>query len=302
MIMVRGLGSILLLVATSFAPQELPSGSLPFFYDLYTFRSAEGGTTVVAAIAVPVRRLRRERENRQFRYRFDMRFVLADTARGSVVNVMDSVFVSTPAPLGRQHLLHTHVEIQAPPSGATQQRVIVTDAARPGVGQLYHSPYPIPDYSGSELMLSDIAFGLPDATGGWSRGDVTLALLPTSQFPESAFDVYYEIYNLPTGTPYETEVSIQPVDDSDEERTEGDGRVRTIFTGESEASEDGSVSELRRVESSLPKGRYRLTVTVRDATNGSTARSSKVVQVQGWGQGATMVPAMPYSVRPLGGR
>ena len=139
-------------------------------------------------------------------------------------------------------------------------------------------------------------------SGGWPRGDVTLALLPTSQFPESAFDVYYEIYNLPTGTPYETEVSIQPVDDSDEDRTDGDGRVRTMFTGESEASEDGSVTELRRVESALPKGRYRLTVTVRDATNGSTAQSSKVVQVQGWGRGATMVPAMPYSVRPLGGR
>ena len=38
----------------------------------------------------------------------------------------------------------------------------LTDVTRPGAGQLYHTPFAIPDYSGSELMLSDVAFGLPD--------------------------------------------------------------------------------------------------------------------------------------------
>ena len=33
------------------------------------------------------------------------------------------------------------------------------DATTPGVGQLYSSPFPIPDYSGDHLMLSDIALG-----------------------------------------------------------------------------------------------------------------------------------------------
>ena len=36
---------------------------LPFFYDLYTFRGTGGETTVVAAIAVQVRRLRAERRS-----------------------------------------------------------------------------------------------------------------------------------------------------------------------------------------------------------------------------------------------
>src|SRR5690606_33383604 len=98
------------------------------------------------------------------------------------------------------------------PSRTTVQRVIMTDAARPGVGQLYDSRFPIPDYSGDTLMISDIALGLPDATTGWTRGETVLALLPTSQFPASAFDVYYELYNMPPGHGYATEISVQAVD------------------------------------------------------------------------------------------
>jgi len=269
-------------------------GFLPFFYDLFSFRTDEGGTSVVAAIAVPVGQLRRERRDNRFRYRFDVRFVLADTARHSVINTMDSVFVSMPSPLARQHLLHTYVEVEAPPSTTTLQRVIVTDAARPGVGQLYQTSFPIPDYSGTHLMLSDIAFGLPDAKAGWPRRGVTLALLPTSQFPESAFDVYYEIYNLPAGNPYETEISIESLDDSDTEGVGQDRGVRTVFSGESAARSDGSVGELLRVESALPRGRYRLTVTVRDEVSGQIAARSRLVEVRGWGRGATLVHAMPY--------
>jgi len=264
-------------------------GPLPFFYDLFTFRTDGGGTTVIAAIAVPVGKLRRERTNGRVRYQFDVRLVLADTARHSVVHSVDSAFVNVARPLSGQHLLHTYIEVQAPPSGSSLQRVVVTDAARPGVGQLYNEPFPIPDYSGPELMLSDIAFGLPDATAGWERRGNTLALLPTSQFPESSFDVYYEIYNLPKGTPYETEILIEPLDDSGD----GEGSVRAFFSGESEAREDGSVAELRRVESALPKGPYRFTVTVRDMASGNSTSSSRDVEVRGWRGGTTMVPAMP---------
>lgn len=298
--MLRGLVSILCTLAATFATTDPvseapPVGSLPFFYDLHTFRGDEGNTTVVAAIAVPVRGLRRERRNSRVRYRFDVRFVLADTARRSVVETVDSVFVSMPRALAGQHLLHTYVEVQAPPTTSTLQRVVVTDATRPGVGQLYDSPFPIPDYSGTDLMLSDIAFGLPDATAGWTRRGVTLALLPTSQFPESTFDVYYEIYNLPSGSPYDTEISVEPLDDPE------DLVVRTLFSGESAARADGSFGELRRVESALPKGRYRLTVAVRDKVSGQIATRSRVVEVRGWGRGATMVPALSKRGRASGG-
>lgn len=269
-------------------PPLAASAPLPFFYDLYTFRNDDGATSVVAAVAVPVGGLRRERVDDRFRYRFDVRFVLADTVERFVSRSLDSVYVSMARPLTDRHLLHTFVEIDAPPSDGTVQRIVVTDATRPGVGQLHQSPFPIPDYGGGELMLSDVAFGLPGATSGWSRHGHTLALLPTSQFPESAFDVYYEIYNLPAGRPYETEIAIELLGGGDDE---GDA-VRARFTGESEAGEDGTMAELRRVESSLPTGRYRVTVTVTDRATGRVASTSRPIQVRGWGGGMTMLPAL----------
>ncbi|MDX1647828.1 MAG: hypothetical protein R3304_11845 [Longimicrobiales bacterium] len=261
-------------------------GPLPFHYDILTFKGTDGGTDVVAAVAVPVRRLGRDREDGQVRYRFDVRFVLADTVQKSVIDRIDSVFVSVPRPLARRHLLHTAVELNAPPSTDIQQRIVVTDVVRPGYGQLYQSDLHIPDYGGTDLMVSDIAFGLPGARGAWTRRGLTLALLPTSQFPESAFDVYYEIYNLPPGRPYETVIAIEPVDD-DEERV-----VRTLFEGRSDAGDDGIMDELRRVESALDGGRYRISVTVTDQADGRSATSSRLVEVQGWRRGATMVPAL----------
>jgi len=264
---------------------------LPFFYDLYTFRGDAGGTDVIASFAVPVGRLQREEQNDRVRYRFDVTFVLSDTVLHSVIRADDSVFVSLPRPLAGDHLLHTHVQVQAPPSVTTVHRVVMTDATTPGIGQLYDAPFPVPDYRGTHLMLSDVALGRPDVEAGWTRGDVTLALFPTSQFPEGAFDVYYEVYNLPTGNRYVTEVSIEPVDDPED--WEGRSTVRTRFTGESAAGPDGSLGELRRVEASLPEGSYRLTVTVTDRDSGQVASRSRMFQVQGWRRGATLVEALP---------
>jgi len=268
------------------------SGSLPFFYDLYTFRGEAGMTRVVAAFAVPVERLRRESEDREVRYRFDVSLVLSDTALHSVSRTDDSVYVAVPRSLADEHLLYTHVEVDARPSPTTRQRVLMYDATTPGVGQLYGADFRIPDYSGSDLMLSDIALGLPGAERGWERGEVTLALLPTSQFPQSSFDVYYEVYNLPAGHFYTTEVSVERVDGDEDDR----GRsVHTRFSGESAADADDALAELRRVEASLDEGRYRLTVLVTNETTGDTASREQVFEVRGWGPGITMVPALPSS-------
>ena len=293
----RGLASIPCVLAVAAVAGSAPAAPrasaaeaapLPFFYDLYTFRGERGETDVVAAIAVEAGNLRRVRRDDSMRYRFDLRFTLADTVTRAVFRSVDSVFVSLPYQLPGEHLLHTFVQVGAPPSASMIQRVIVTDASRPGVGQLYQSPLQVPDYGGARLMLSDIAFGLPDAEEGWERRGHTLALLPTSQFPESAFDVYYEIYNLPAGTPYETEVAIEPVDAEDEGSI-----VRAVFREESAAGPDGSLGELRRVESALPEGSYRLTVTVRDEVTGRSASRSRLIRVRGWGDGMTLVRALP---------
>ena len=269
------------------APHAAP---LPFFYDLYTFRGPDGRTAVVSAFAVEAGHLRTEEAQSRTRYRFSVTLVLVDPALRSVINTHDTVYVDLPRPLPDDHLLYTHVQLQARPSGSTLHRVLMFDATTPGIGQLYMEDFPIPDYSGDRLMLSDIALGQPDVNSGWTRGDVTLALLPTTQFPSSAFDVYYEIYNLPDGNPYTTEIAVEQLDPT------GRGRnppVRLHFSGEADADDHGFLAELRRVETSLEKGSYRITVTVRDLSTGHSASRSRTVEVRGGGRGATMVAAMP---------
>lgn len=271
-------------------------GMLPFFYDLYSFRGDTGTTAVVASFAVRVGRLDRERIDGGVRHRFNVTLVLADTVQGDVSRADDSVFVAVERPLARDHLLHAHLEVQARPSTTTVQRVIMIDAPQPGTGQLYTHPFVVPDYSGSELMLSDVALGLPEREGGWKRGDVTLALLPSDHFPGGIFDVYYEIYNLPRGNRYTTEIAFEPVGEPGDPPPGPERSTNVRFSGESAAGPDSSLSELRRVQAPLPRGRYRLTVTVTDLDRNLTARRSRLLQIREWRAGATLVPTCPMGV------
>ncbi|HSJ31457.1 MAG TPA: hypothetical protein VK933_08490 [Longimicrobiales bacterium] len=269
---------------------------LPFYYDLYTFRGRGGSTAIVTAFAVEAGRLETEAANSRTRYRFSVTLVLADTAIGSVSNTHDTVYVDVARPLDDDHLLFTHVEVPAPPSASTHQRVIMTDATTPGIGQLYSERFPIPDYSGSQLMLSDIALGQPDARAGWQRGDVTLALLPTSRLPSSAFDVYYEIYNLAPARDYATDIVIEHDATSERGRAVERKPVRLRFLGKSESGRERTQAELRRVETSLPRGRYRMTITITDLVSRRSVSRSRAFEVGGPAN-VTMVPALPPATR-----
>jgi hypothetical protein len=276
-------------IAATSGPAARP---LPFLHDIYTFRGA-AGTTIVAAYAVEAGELLWEQVGRGVRYRFDVSLVLTDTVTRSVINRHDSVYVQLRRPLASGHLLFTTIELEARPSTSMQTRFYMYNATAPGIGQLYTSPFVIPDYSGDELMLSDIALGQPDARGGWRRGDVSLALLPSREFPGSAFEVYYEIYNLPPGRAYRTEIAVAEV------RGAGDAParppVRLRFMGEAPPGRAASVPELRRVESSLPRGEYVIEVTVTDIVSGATATQSRAFEVRGRRR-ATMVQALPVAV------
>lgn len=289
--MARALFSILLLLTTASAASAPAARPLPFFYDLYTFRGRGGSTAVVASMAVPAGRLMVEKDADEVRYRFDVTLVLADTALGTVHNTHDSVVVHFPDPPEPEHLVYTHIAVQAPPSRATVQRVIMFDATTPGIGQLYYSAFPIPDYGGTRLVLSDIALAQPAGESGWKRGGNTLALLPADLLPGSMFDLYYEIYNLPFGHPYDTAILFEPVDSAGVRIAERED-VTIRFSGQSAADDDNTLPELRRVETALADGYYRITVTITDRRNGQVASRSRRFQVGGWPWGATPAPAM----------
>jgi hypothetical protein len=264
---------------------------LPFLYDLYTFRG-DSGTAVVAAYAVEAGELEREALAHGVRYRFDVSLGLLDEATGSFLARHDSVYVDLPRALPRDHLLFTTIQLHAPPSADALHRVIMFNATVPGIGQLYSGRTEIPDYGGRDLMLSDIALGQPGAQGGWRRGDATLALLPTGQFPASDFDVYYEIYNMPAGAAYRTELLVERLDAAAQPSAQV---VRIAFNGVAPADAGAELAELRRVETSLSRGRYRVTARVTELGSGSSASRSRTFEVHAARAGATLVPAWPVA-------
>ena len=79
-------------------------------------------------------------------------------------------------------------------------------------------------------------------------------------------------------------------------RVQGREPIHLHFTGESAATADGTLPELRRVGTSLAKGSYRITVTVEDLRTGKSASRSRTFQIQDSWRGATMVPG--HQVQP----
>ncbi|MGQ0816313.1 MAG: hypothetical protein ACT4O1_17935 [Gemmatimonadota bacterium] len=251
---------------------------LPFYFDLYTFRGDQERTSVVAAVAVPFEKLTPTASD----YRLDVSLILADTAARRVIRQDDSLSLASNSVSGSD-LFRLHVEIAAPPSKSTVQRVIVSDPSEPGIGKLYGGPFPIPDYSGSRLMLSDLVLAEPTAQGRWRRGDVALALVPTGYFRAGSFNVFYEIYNIAPNATYSTEIEIEPVRTSAGDKLKGlfggKGRMTLRFEGAATAVRNGTLQELRRVEAALPPGKYRMRVSVRDLDTQEVARTGRSFSV-----------------------
>jgi hypothetical protein len=80
-----------------------------------------------------------------------------------------------------------------------------------GAGMTYGGTVALPDYSGDALMLSDIVLVAPDSAGSFQRGPHSMSLVPTQVFPGGRFNVFYEVYNLPPGAAYRTELRIERV-------------------------------------------------------------------------------------------
>ncbi|HEX6587462.1 MAG TPA: hypothetical protein VF039_00455 [Longimicrobiales bacterium] len=283
----RALPLLLLALLPAFAGAH-GARPLPFYYDVYTFRGANGTTDVVAAFSVPAGRLESERVSRRTRYRFDVSLILTDPARDTVIRTDDSVYVEVRRPLDGDHLLFTQIEVAAPPV-PMEQRVIMSDATTPGIGQLYTDDIRIPSYAGDSLMLSDIALGQPEQPGGWQRGAVAVALLPTERFPGNEFDVFYEVYNLPPGSDYRTEIAVERIDARGNPLENTRAAVR--FRGDA-TTRGGVMAELRRLHTSLARGKHRITVTVTDVASGASATRSRLFTVRDDAR-ATMVPALP---------
>lgn len=269
-----------LLASDSDAPNF--TKDLPFYFDLYTFRGEEGRTNVVAAVAVPVERLQKSAVAMNPAYRVDLSLILVDTATRRVIRQDDSVAIALTRAFKNDDLFRMHVEIAALPSLTTLQRVIVSDPSEPGVGQLYGGPFPIPDYTPSKLMMSDVVLAEPRVDGRWRRGDVALALVPTGRFKGGSFRAFYELYNIPNNAAYTTEIEIEPIQKGAGQKLKGlfggKSKISLKFDGVALDVKNNTLQELRQVDAQLGPGRYRMRVTVR-LESGETVHGERVFAV-----------------------
>ncbi|MBI4545436.1 MAG: hypothetical protein HY703_09590, partial [Gemmatimonadetes bacterium] len=250
---------------------------LPFYYDIYTFRGDGTGTDVTAALAIPGDQLEPLELEGETVYSLQLSFIVIDTTSRQSSRVDTTLHFRSQARLERGQYLRTHVQLAAPPSLQAVHRLVVRSAAQPGQGQLYGGVTRIPEYRGPELGVSDIVLAEPDTTGSWHRGQARLALVPPRQFQAGrALTVFYEIYNLPEGTPYRTEIRLAGSGAGAWSRLKrllglGGGPTTLRFEGAARPAASGPVQEIRRVASQVGPGRYRLHVVITNLITGEAA-------------------------------
>lgn len=102
----------------------------------------------------------------------------------------------------------------------------------------------------------------PLGKGESLRTHVTLPTSPTPRGvpPHHRFRAYYEVYGLPGGTAYSTELRIDRVRGGIARAVRGmfggNDSIRLRFTDEA-AGRDGTQREIRLIDSALDPGRYR---------------------------------------------
>ncbi|MBI4545130.1 MAG: hypothetical protein HY703_08050, partial [Gemmatimonadetes bacterium] len=101
---------------------------LPFHYDLFTFRGADGRTDLLAALAVPGERLEAAGEEGRAKkalYVLRTRLIVLDTPRGLVAR-RDTVQVfQAAAPLQPGEYLRAHLTLEVSPAESALHRVVV---------------------------------------------------------------------------------------------------------------------------------------------------------------------------------
>lgn len=264
--------------------------TVEFHHDVFAFRTPFGRTDLTAAFAVRAGDLATvEGRAGGVVYPLLVSVILIDTLTAEVTRRDTLQRIEASAPLAADSYVRTHVTLPVVPSEHTVYRVTVRSPAI-GAGDVRSGGARIREFGGSSLQVSDLVLAAPDSAGDWVRGATRLSLtLPRRYPPGRAFTLFYEVYNLPADAVYRTHVRV--------ESAAGGGafsRIRGLFGGggpridvryEDVASPDadGVIQEVRRVDTGLPAGRYRMRVVIENAVTGETAESVAEFEVEGDG-------------------
>ena len=257
---------------------------LPFYYDVYAFKDANGRTELTLAAAVPGNMVEPSVIDGRTVYPLHASFIVIDTVQRTVERI-DTVMRFV-APRRLQSGEHIRFDLQLPvdPTTGSIHRVVVRNAMRPGEGQIYGGTLDVPDYTDDELRISEVVLALTADDGQWRRGSARLSLLPPRQFREDEpFRVFYEIYNLGERAAYRTEITVEPTESGGIvgaiKGLFGGGRGSVHLQFEDVASDErhlGGVQELRDLQADFEPGRYRINIRVTDVRTGRIAEREKM--------------------------
>jgi hypothetical protein len=262
--------------------------AVEFHHDVFAFRTPFGRTDLTAAYAVRAGDLATvEERGGSVVYPLLLSVILIDTVSDEVTRRDTLARVEAAAPLAGDDYVRAHVTLPVVPSEHTIYRVTVRNPPIVA-GEVQSGGRRIRGFGGPSLQVSDLVLAAPDGTGDWVRGATKLALtLPRRYPPGRPFTLFYEVYNLARETPYRTHLRVESAD--------GGGalsRIRGLFGGGgpkidvryedvAEPDAEGVIQEVRRVDTGLPPGRYRMRVVVEDVGTGATAEAVAEFEVVG---------------------
>ena len=213
------------------------------FADFATFRG-KGCTDLIYSVLAPVPS-------------YHLNVAVADTFTWDVQKV--DTTIAAREFVGASNLRAAGVFCTAPDPNAYVRVTVNTDSSGATTGGEFN----VKDYSGTDLMMSDMLF-TESQPGSFVRGNAHLSLVPPRQFQEGQpIRVFYELYNLPRGHRYKTEITVG----------------KNTVTFDDVANTDDVVQELRSVLPQVKPGEVDYKVKVTDEQTGQSTSSKKKIWI-----------------------
>ncbi len=270
------------------APEEylydLGGAQLEYAFDAVSFRADNGATELDLSYSIPVWQFGDVSDGQGIRTRLEHQVTLRDSAMSPQFT---HAFGFGPFDRPKRKMAESHVKVPVytlpervvAPSGRFTMAVQVRDETSQKTG-VYLRPVALSDYSGDELLISDLKLAtliMPSGVQGpFVRKGLNITPNPGRLYiRENPVYVYYEVYNLSLDregkTAYEILYEISPRDGNRRRgwtgRRQGDMQtVMMAFSGEGYSTEDHEYTSLDT--SGLPAGEYVLTVTFTDLNAG----------------------------------